>query len=172
MHNLKSCETEHMGQTFIRLEETGEVGKECRVDRENLLLPLPSFSGPGRDGRGGGRRRATDGPGAALGIAAIGGGQRASEWPPFAFYTAKIHLISRWWTEGAQRAAAKSMCSCNASQSVRPPPTEWPCPRPERSQMGGRNATLGRLLLLRRQRRVPRVQEREYVTAALTLVAI
>ena len=97
---------------------------------------------------------------------------RASEWPPFAFYTAKIHLISRWWTEGERGAAAKSMCSCNASQSVRPPPTEWPCPRPERSQMGGGNAILGRLLLLRRQRRVPRVQEREYVTAALTLVAI
>ena len=119
--------------------------------RQNLLStfcsPLPSFSGPGRDGRGGGRRRATDGPGAALGMATtIGGGQRASEWPPFAFYTAKIHLISRWWTEGAQRrrgAAAKSMCSCNASQSVRPPPSEWPCPRPERSQMGGRNAILG-----------------------------
>ena len=80
--------------------------------RQNLLStfysPLPSFSGPSRDGRGGGRRRATDGPGAALGMATIGGGQRASEWPPFAFYTAKIHLISRWWTEGAQRERRKA----------------------------------------------------------------
>ena len=29
-----------------------------------------------------------------------GASERASEWPPFAFYTAKIHLISRWWTDG------------------------------------------------------------------------
>ena len=107
------------------------------------------------DGRGSWRRvtdQPTEGPGAAPGDDRRPRPRQrvASEWPPFAFYTAKIHLISRWWTDGrtddgAEGAAPRKACVAATPGRNGPihPYLRRPRPRPEHRQMGGKNAILG-----------------------------